>query len=165
MVCKAALVTNPNFVDLLILARHGTFDHHIPTSTGFLTGVVSQVTANRTVGADRSGGFEFPGTGTKAEISRGEGTNRANIGGVSRPIAVKTGIRIRDNIGRPTTIVKFEHGVTGNFILKTDTAGTLNAALTIEEDQITQRQVLGSLLLLIENEAALTRSVGHRQVL
>src|SRR6185436_895846 len=126
----AALVADPDFVDLFVLARHDTLDDLRSAGLGLAAGAEGDVTAHRAMIADGSGRREFPGARAKAEVGGGQRPHRADIGGVARPLRVKARIGERDNFQLAAALVKTEHMVVGNFVLKTGTARALNTALT-----------------------------------
>ena len=70
-VAQTALITNPDFIDALMLARHHPLDDPIAARGCFAPHVERQVAAHRAVRTDRSRGAQFPGASTEAEICRG----------------------------------------------------------------------------------------------
>ena len=62
-------------------------------------------------------------------------------------------------------MIEAEHRIANNFILEADAAGALDAALTIQPDEFAERDVLGRVLFLVVQEAAVRRSVRQGQVL
>ena len=84
-----ALVTNPGFVDLLVLAGHDALDDIFTARTRLAPDVDGQVAAHRAVIADGSRIFHLPGAGAKVEIHCCQRSHRADIGGVAGKDRIK----------------------------------------------------------------------------
>lgn len=83
VVGKPAFITNPDFVDTFILAWHHAFNHNFTANCCLSAHIERQIAAHRAMSADRSHRFQLPGAGFEMEINGGQGTNRADIGGVA----------------------------------------------------------------------------------
>src|SRR6266511_4241689 len=165
MMSKAALITDPNFIDFFVLARHHSFDDEIATGSSLTARVQRDVASHRTLRADRSSRFQFPGTRFETEIFGRQRADRADFCRVPGKDRVKSGVRERNNSGRTGAIIEPENRIPYDLILKTDAARTLDAAFLIEHDQIAERHTFSKAQLFIEEEAALAGTVPHRQIL
>ncbi len=124
---KASFITKPNLVDRFVLAWHYPLD---------LTGPGAQhgVTANATVVTYAGHIAQFPGPSPKAKIARGQGANRTDIGRIAGVVAIKSRIRIADNVCLAAPFLNGQNRIMGNFVLKAHTAGTNDTALHIEHN-------------------------------
>ena len=62
-------------------------------------------------------------------------------------------------------MVEGQYRFTNNFLLEADAAGTLNAALAVQPDEVAQGEMLASVAFLSVNVTTLWGSVRHGQVL
>ena len=162
MVPETPFIADPDLVDPLVLARHDPLDHVFPTSFSFSARVESQIATNRTMRADRSRAVQFPRTSAESKISGREGAHGANIGRVSREVRVESRFRECDNFEPSAAIVKTDDRITDDFTLKTGTASALDTAFAIQENQITQGNMLVELDFFVIQEATFSRPGVHR---
>ena len=147
MIGKATLVAHPDLVDLFILARHDPLDGNFSIRPGFAAGIEGDVAAHRALRANRGGSFHLPGARTKAEIRGGQRADRADIGGVAGEDRVESRFRIGNDLGGTAALVEAQHRLAGNLVLETDAAGALDAAFTVQPDQIAQGKMLCGMMI------------------
>ena len=155
---KAPLVAEPDLVNRLILPWHHA--HHLVVAH-----IQRQVAADRTKRADRRFGRYFPHPGFEAEVGTGERAHRTNVGRVARKLTRKRRFAPRDNHPLAPAIGETEHRIVGQFILKAHTARTEDAALTVKQDQVAQRDRFLEMEFVVIIETTLRRPPLHRQVL
>ena len=162
---KATFITDPNLVHFFILTRHDALHHNITTSACFTACVQRGVATHRALCTDRSLHIQFPWARFKAEICSRQRADRANVSGIARENRIKSGVRKRDDLSGACTFIETGHRVACDFILKTDTTRTLNAAFLIQNDEVTERHVFAKPQLFIINKATLARSICHGEIL
>ena len=165
MVTKATLVADPELVNRFILPRQHALDHGMAFTFGFAAYAVTDVAADRALRADRGDVFHLPGTCSEAEIRRGQCAHRTNIGGVTREDRIETGLRVGHDLQLAASLVETDDRVAGHLVAEAHAARALDAAFAVEIDQLTQRNVLGQVILFVEEKTALSRPIGHGLVL
>ena len=115
--------------------------------------------------AYRSNLPQFPGARLETEVPGSQRTNRADVGGVARENGIKSGVRECDDLHGTSAFREVDHRVAYNFILKTDTARTLNTAFLIKDDQFAERHALFQPKLLIIDKATLAGPMCHGEIL
>ena len=84
------------------------------------------------------------------EITIQEITDRADIGCVAGKMGVKAGLGVGHNLQVTAALAKTDDRIIHQVGLETHAASTLDAALTVQDDQFTQGYVLGKLHFLVE---------------
>src|SRR5262249_23470503 len=107
----------------------------------------------------------LPHTRLEAKIGAGERAHRTDIGGIAAKLTVEKRVALRDNLPPAPTIIKTQHRVAGQLVLKAHTAGAQDAALAVQVDQVAERDRLLEMNLIGVVEAAQARPPAHRQVL
>ena len=130
---EATLVAQPDLIDFFVLARHNAFDHCFTVAFGFAAHIVSEVAPHGALRADGWLVNQFPGTGAKMEISGGESTNGADIGGVAGEDGIKTGFGEGINLQVAPALIKTDHGIINHLVLEAHTTRTLDAAFAVED--------------------------------
>ena len=95
---EAPLVTNPDFVDFFVLARHHTLDHRPPVEFTVKTSAQRGVAANRAVRADARHVGQFPRARAEAEIGGCQRAYRADVSRIAGEIAVERRVAYGDNL-------------------------------------------------------------------
>ena len=96
--------------------------------------------------ADAWGAVKLPRARLKAEVGGGQRADGANVGGVAAEVRIKWRVTEGDDFHMAAAVVKLQHMIVSHVILKADAAAALNTALTIQEDQVAERHVLGIVL-------------------
>src|SRR5512146_1199825 len=158
--CETTFVAHPDLVHFFILARHHAFDHDTAVCARLAPGVVCDVAAHRALAADRSRRHQLPRSSAETEIGRRQRAHGADVGGVAGEYRVHARLGQRDDLHGSAALLEPKHRVPCDLILETDAPGALDAALAVEPDQFSEWILLGEVLLLIVEEAALSRAVG-----
>ena len=165
MMGKTTFITQPDLINLFILARHDTFYYHPAFRVGFTADIQCGITAHRAVCTYGGSRVHLPGAGTKTEIHCRQCADRADVGGIAREDRIKTRLGVSDNIRGTPAPEEIQHRITHDLILKADTACALNAAFTIQPDQVSQGNMLLLALFVFKIEATGAGAVFHRQIL
>src|SRR5690606_31881817 len=128
-------------------------------------GAEADISPFRSINVQTGNVFEFPGPGFKAEDSRRERPNRANIGRVTAEIGIKWRVGYGDTLQSTPTFMNIQHISPVDSVLKTGAAGTLDAAFAVQIDQFAQRDMLGKAHLIFPVEDRAARTMRHRQIL
>ena len=147
------------------MTGHDALDHHLAVEIAVLAGGRADVAADRAVRANARHFGQFPGTRAEPEIGGGQRPDRANIGRVAAEIRVELRVADGHDLQAASALVKGQHRVTHQFVLETGTASALDAAFTVQVNQIAQRVMLRQMNFVVIGKPRRARSVAQRQIL
>ncbi len=139
---EAALVTNPDLVNRLVLARHDALDHSPAAGSRLAARAHGGIAADRAMRANTGHRVQLPRPRLKTKVDRGQRANGTDVGRVAAPIAVKAGIRESDDLQPAAAIVKMDNRIIDDLRLEASAAGALDTTFAVEDDQFTQRNLL-----------------------
>ena len=127
-------------------------------------GVDRDATAHRTALTGGLGGVEIPGTGLEPIGAGGEGTHGTDLHGVAAEVRGERFVGERVDLGVVAPMDEVDQRIAGDVLGETRAAIAQDAALTIEQHEIADRDRLLLVALLLDH-AALTGTERHGLVL
>src|SRR5581483_7905577 len=125
---EAALVAQPAFVDLGVVARQDALDLALARRRG-------DVAADGAHAADRRGVLDLPGPRLEAVLRRGERADRAQLGDVAGEVAAVGVVLEGRNDRLRAAVDRDELAVLRDLLTEARTAVAEDATLAVERDQ------------------------------